>query len=251
MREARIYNPLDKDHLAESIVREFFKGQLQPLPPPQSFSGAGIYALYYGGDFPLYGEISTSLKRFLTTRVGLAPQQPIPIYIGKSDPPGGRKGSFEQETTDESEEQAQEVLAAKPKHRKLHERLRQHATSISMARNLKLHDFQCRYMLVDEIWVALGEARLVDWFKPVWNVLIEGFGSKVEGGGRATTARSVWDILHPGRKEILRIQVFPDAEEGIVTGLREAQNITELRSAIKNHRDAKRQFRKGRSSGAV
>src|SRR5438876_8758711 len=98
-------------------------------------------------------------------------------------------------------------------------------------------------MLVDEIWVALGEARLVAWFKPVWNVLIEGFGSKVEGCGRATTARSVWDILHPGRKENLRTKLPEAVDSRIVSSLRSARDSDELRLAIKAHRDARRQFR--------
>jgi hypothetical protein len=250
MNQDRFYNPLDKDHLAESIVREFFKGPLHALPPPEPFAGAGIYALYYRGDFPLYRHISTSLTRFLATEPGSLPQQPIPIYIGKSDPPGGRKGSIEEEATEEGEAQAQEVLSSKPEHRRLHERLRQHGKSISLTTNLRLQDFRCRYMLVDEIWVALGEARLVDWFKPAWNILIEGFGSKVEGGGRATTARSVWDILHPGRKENLGLQVLPELEQKVVDALRTAHDIDELRAAIKAHRDAKRQFRKGRQQQA-
>src|SRR5439155_9218339 len=119
MSEDRIYNPLDKDHLAESIVREFFKGQLHPLPPSESFAGAGIYALYYGGDFPLYGPISGSLTRFLDPGSSSIAEQPTPIYIGKSDPPESRKGLFEEEATEEGEEEAREVLSSKPKHRKL------------------------------------------------------------------------------------------------------------------------------------
>ena len=103
----------------------------------------------------------------------------------------------------------QELLVHKPKHTKLFARLRKHAASIGAVNNLRLGDFKCRYMLVDEIWVALGEARLVALFTPVWNVLVEGFGSNVEGGGRERTARSVWDILHPGRKDSLAIQVAP------------------------------------------
>src|SRR4051794_19535747 len=117
MSELRIYNPLDKDHLAESIVREFFKRQLHPLPPSGSFSGAGIYALYYGGTFPLYRQIADSLTRYCATGPGLAPEQPTPIYIGKSDPPGARKGSFEEAATEENEEEAKEVLSARPNHR--------------------------------------------------------------------------------------------------------------------------------------
>jgi hypothetical protein len=236
----RIYNPLDKDHLAESIVREFFKGQLHPLPPQDTFSGAGIYALYYRGDFPLYKEISGSLRQFISK--GPASTQPTPIYIGKSDPPGSRKGLFAEEISEDDEAAAREVLSDKPKHRKLHERLRQHSASIAAVQNLEIADFQCRYMLVDEVWVALGEARLVEWFKPVWNVIIEGFGSKVEGGGRTTTARSVWDILHPGRKENLGIQVAEGLRDNIVSDLRHAGNLDELRKAIKTHRDAKREF---------
>jgi hypothetical protein len=247
MSDERIYNPLDKDHLAENIVREFFKRKLHPLPPAESFAGAGIYALYYRGNYPLYRKISQSLKSFLSAEPASSAEQPKPIYIGKSDPPGRRKGSFEEEPTEEGEDEALEVLTTVPTHRKLHERLGQHATSISMAKkNLKLDDFLCRYMLVDEIWVALGEARLVDWFKPVWNVMIDGFGSKVEGIGRADSARSVWDILHPGRKENLAIQVAAAIEAKIVADLRNAKNIDELRLAIKAHRDAKRQFRKER-----
>jgi len=80
--------------------------------------------------------------------------------------------------------------------------------------------------------------------QPIWNVLIDGFGSKVEGVGRADSARSVWDILHPGRKENLAIQVAPAVEAKIVADLRNARTIDVLHPAIKAHRDAKRQFRK-------
>ena len=244
MADDRIYNPLDKAHLAESIVREFFKRKLHPLPPGESFTGAGIYALYYGGDFPLYQEISNSLKQFLACATLSLPKQPIPIYIGKSDPPGGRKGIFE-ELPEKQEETAEEVLTTMPKHRRLWERLTQHAKSIELATNLRISDFQCRYMLVDEVWVALGEARLVAWFRPLWNVLIEGFGSKVEGVGRAGTALSVWDILHPGRKRF-PILVAPDLEAQILAALRDARNPAELLAAVKVHRDARRKFRKQR-----
>ena len=171
-----------------------------------------------------------------------AVEQPTPIYIGKSDPPGSRKGLFAEEG-EEGEQEAKELLAAKPKHRRLYERLRQHATSIE-ATSLDLGHFRCRRMFVDEIWVPLGEARLVEWFKPVWNVLIEGFGSKVEGGGRGDTARSVWDIIHAGRKEGLGIQVAPEIKDKIVGDIRGAKNLQELRVAIKAHREAKREFAK-------
>lgn len=246
-----IYNPLDKNHLAESIVREFFKRPLHPLPPEQSFTGAGIYALYYKGPFPLYRDISASLKSYLTTAKELRKQEPIPIYIGKSDPPGSRKGAIEEESGEDAEAEAEAVLSTRPKHRKLLGRLRQHSKSISKAQNLKLSDFQCRYMLVDEIWVPLGEARLVEWFKPIWNGLIDGFGSNPEGGGRGTTARSVWDILHPGRKEGLGVHVSPGVEARILARLRAATSRKDLYDAIKEHRDARLLYNKARKKATA
>jgi hypothetical protein len=244
MIDEPVYNPLDKNHLAESIVREFFKRPLHALPPPETFTGAGIYALYYSGKYPLYKSISQSLKAVVSEDLSKSNEQPIPIYIGKSDPPGRRKGDFGETPDSENEENAKEILAVRPRHRKLYERLKKHSISIGLATNLKITDFRCRYMLVDEVWVALGEARLVDWFKPVWNIRIEGFGSNVEGGGRPGTARSVWDILHSGRKENLGIQVNPNVETRIVSNLRNAKDTRLLLSAIKEHRDAKRLFRK-------
>ena len=251
--ESNPYNPLDKNHLADSIAREFFKQKLHPLPP-ESFSGAGIYAIYYGGPFPLYAPIAASLRAYeeaqgQETRHP-APKQPRPIYIGKSDPPGSRKGLFAGVGDDAAEKEAEELLTVTPKHSKLYSRLFKHSKS-NRDTNLKLSDFKCRYMLVDEIWVPLGEARLVASLKPVWNVLIEGFGGNVEGGGRTDTARSVWDILHPGRKEDLGVQVAPELEKTIVQALRKAKDIEALAAAIAAHRDAKIKFRKARKAEAA
>jgi hypothetical protein len=145
----------------------------------------------------------------------------------------------------------EEVRSETPKHRKLFSRLKKHAMSISMVRNLRIEDFRCRYMLVDEIWIPLGEARLVDRFRPLWNVLVEGFGSNPEGGGRKDTARSVWDILHPGRKYQLGIQVGPSSEAEIVNNLRNAQSLDALAKAITAHRDAKKIFAKLRKKSAA
>jgi hypothetical protein len=46
------------------------------------FDGAGIYAIYYKGNFPLYVKISTKNKTGFVQ----------PIYAGKAIPEGGRKG---------------------------------------------------------------------------------------------------------------------------------------------------------------
>jgi hypothetical protein len=45
----------------------------------------------------------------------------------------------------------------------------------------------------------LGESLLIENFKPLWNVLIDGFGIHAPGKGRKKQVQSKWDTLHPGR----------------------------------------------------
>jgi hypothetical protein len=65
--------------------------------------------------------------------------------------------------------------------------------------NIRLADFLCRFLVVDDIWVALGEAVLIGHYQPAWNGFVSGFGIHGPGGGRGAQARSRWDTLHPGR----------------------------------------------------
>ena len=44
------FNPLDKRHLGESVAEALLKTAPVALPPDQ-FIGAGVYALYYVGQF--------------------------------------------------------------------------------------------------------------------------------------------------------------------------------------------------------
>lgn len=169
------YNPLDKLNLARSI-----EGALLATAPAQlgrltDFEGAGVYAIYYSGQFEQYGPIrcDPGAGRF-----------DHPIYVGKAIPKGGRKGGL---TKDAGRGAA------------LRSRLRQHASSIDEANNLSLDDFWARYLLVDDIWIPLGENVLIESFMPVWNRAIDGFGNKDPGRRRATQYRSPWDVLHPGR----------------------------------------------------
>ncbi|MEJ7653975.1 MAG: Eco29kI family restriction endonuclease [Chloroflexia bacterium] len=81
----------------------------------------------------------------------------------------------------------------------LHNRLRQHASSIQQVQNLDLTDFTCRYLVVDDIWIPLGERLLIERYHPVWNLVIDGFGNHPPGAGRRNQRRSSWDVLHPGR----------------------------------------------------
>lgn len=168
-----VFNPLDKTHLAESVSERLLKQPIVPLPPPK-FKGAGIYAIYYTGKFPAYQVLARSIST----------KNPIPIYVGKAVPAGARKGGYR--------------LTVDPG-QVLYKRLCDHVDSIKAARNLDLNDFRCRYLLVDDIWIPLGESLLIETFKPVWNVCVDGFGHHDQGKSRRSQIKSRWDTLHPGR----------------------------------------------------
>ena len=77
--------------------------------------------------------------------------------------------------------------------------IRQLAASVNEVINLDLSDFWVRYLVVDDIWIPLGENILIETFKPAWNRAVDGFGNKDPGRRRKTQFRSPWDVLHPGR----------------------------------------------------
>jgi hypothetical protein len=169
-----VFNPLDKTNLAES-VRDYLLRRAVVKLPPERFLGAGIYAIYYTGDFPAYQKIPTQAPNDEKAR---------PIYVGKAVPAGSRKGGY--------------GLGADPGD-VLHQRLSEHASSIYEVKNLELADFKCRFLLVDDIWISLGEALLIETFRPVWNPRVDGFGHHDQGKARLGQMKSAWDTLHPGR----------------------------------------------------
>ncbi len=150
---------------------------IQELPPEEAFIGAGIYALYYIGDFAAYNMESEINKR---------KENPFtrPIYVGKAVPKGSRKGGF--------------CLDGSPG-TVLFSRLTQHAKSIKETSNLNLVDFRCRYLVVDDIWIPLAESLLIEMFSPIWNKVVDGFGIHTPGRRRFQQQKSLWDVLHPGR----------------------------------------------------
>lgn len=167
----RPYNPLDKLNIGESIVRELLSRPRLALPPPR-FGGAGVYALYYAGSHPAYVPIAA---------------RDWPIYVGKAEPSGRRRGGLGLES------QKTEALWA---------RLREHAETIREVQEgggLQADDFSCRYLVVDEVWIPLGETLLIQRFLPVWNRVVDGFGNHDPGAGRRQQKRSPWDELHAGR----------------------------------------------------
>jgi hypothetical protein len=70
--------------------------------------------------------------------------------------------------------------------------------------NWGIEDFRCRYLVVDDIWIPLGESLLIETFNPLWNRVMDGFGNHDPGKGRYNQARSAWDVVHPGRQWAFR-----------------------------------------------
>ena len=83
--------------------------------------------------------------------------------------------------------------------RAMRDRLSNHGCSIDAATNLNIDDFLCRFLAVVPVWVTLAERFLIDYYRPVWNIGVDGFGNNPQGQNRATGDRSWWDTLHPGR----------------------------------------------------
>jgi len=191
------YNPLDKMNLGRSVAEALLLSPVMPLANVADLAGAGVYAIYYTGTFESCAPVAEK------NQSGIFEQ---PIYVGKAVPKGARKGGL---TFDAS------------KGRALRDRLRQHAGSISEATNIDLGDFHFRSLVVDDVWIPLGENMMIEQLKPIWNLLITGFGNKDPGKRRATQYRSPWDVLHPGRQFSGKLAAGETTPAMLVTRLKE------------------------------
>jgi len=190
------FNPLDKRNLGTMVAEALLRSPVHPLGDIPDFRGAGIYVIYYKGEFPEYARIAEINRE----------EPRIPIYVGKAIPPGGRKGQPTGTSTT--------ALSA---------RLREHAESVRAARDtLSIEDFDCRYLVLDDIWIPLGERLLIAHFTPLWNVTVDGFGNHDPGKGRHKQMRSRWDYLHPGRSWSANLQ---DRRETLEDIKREVQQF--------------------------
>lgn len=166
------FNPLDKQNLAESIALAISRADATSVPPPPSV-GYGLYFLYYAGKHPDYMPL-VSWNRGACI---------WPIYIGKSLRSGVRKGD---------PSQGSRATAS------IYGRLKRHADSI-VGGGLEISDFRCRWLVMDEAFIHLGETLLISKYRPVWNIAVEGFGNNPVGGPRSFGQRTAWDTLHHGR----------------------------------------------------
>lgn len=195
------FNPLDKKNLGASVAEAMLNSAVHSLGQMKPFVGAGVYAIYYSGTFAAY--------KVIADRNHDKTNPELPIYVGKAIPAGGREGAS---------------LTSEATSKALFNRLNEHAESINAAENLNLKDFSCRYLVVDDIWILLGEALLIAKFSPLWNHYLDGFGNHDPGKGRYQGLRPRWDVLHPGRawanKCQPRSETAADIQRDVTTHLR-------------------------------
>lgn len=177
-RQEHVYRNHAFAELVKDSVRFFNGTPALPLLPEERFTGTGVYAIYYTGKSKLYGRYAE------LNRLAYA----YPIYVGKAVPKGWRKSRKSHVETDQSTE--------------LHHRLREHSNSIAHSSNLKPADFMCRLVIFEgegSDIISTVEAALIKMARPLWNVVVDGFGNHDPGSGRYEQARSDWDVIHPGR----------------------------------------------------
>ena len=191
MESDAIFNPLDKHNLGNSVADALLKTEAYSFDKIITLRGAGIYAIYYLGDFEPYQALA-ELNRAEAT---------YPIYVGKAIPKGGRKGGTLDSSLDSTA---------------LSRRLLEHKSTIEAAPSLKITDFQYRCLVVDDIWIPLGETLIIQRFQPLWNHVVEGFGNHDPGGGRYGGMRPLWDELHPGRSWAQKCQAPKKMREQIL-----------------------------------
>jgi hypothetical protein len=169
------YNPLDMTNLAHSMVMKMVETAPVGLSSVPRFTGTGLYAIYYTGAFPAYEAVAMRNRNDVFEE---------PIYAGKAIPAGGRRGAGQ---------------STRSRTTALWARIGQHASSIRAAANLNIENFWVRWLVVEEIWIPLGESAMIRRHRPAWNAIVDGFGNHDPGAGRRAGVLSRWDTLHPGR----------------------------------------------------
>lgn len=175
-RSKHIFHSDAFTEIIKDIIRFFNGTPIQYLPPSENFIGTGVYALYYIGKSKYYSRLY-ELNRMSFCQ---------PMYIGKAVPRGWRQGRTQKSVCSNE----------------LYTRLCEHRNSIESTKNLRLQDFFCRFMILENAeadLIGTVEAALIRNYQPVWNSCIDGFGNHDPGGGRYNQSRSEWDTLHPGR----------------------------------------------------
>lgn len=213
--DEHVFRSPELQDLLLKAVRFFNGTPVHQMPLTSRFPGAGVYAIYYTGNYPLYKGLSDVNK--------IAYRQPI--YVGKAIPSGGRKG----------------ISAALSSEAKVHYRLREHTASILEANafsksngeefHLEIADFACRFILLpgdESAIIAPIESALIRIYQPLWNSTVDGFGNHTPGIRRFDQAKSSWDVIHRGREWAEKCRGTPPSAKAIFADI--AAHIKKLDS---------------------
>jgi len=170
LRPDSIFDPTDPNTAGRVVALTLVAQHRHSLAHIPDFYGAGVYAIYYKGDFAPYEMLKGKEH---------------PIYVGKADPDNpAAKDAIKQGT-------------------KLSTRLREHANNIRKASTtLRIEDFECRFLIVQTGFQKSAEDYLINFFKPIWNSetkICFGLGKHGDSSDTRGNKRSPWDTMHPGR----------------------------------------------------
>ncbi|MBF0178239.1 MAG: Eco29kI family restriction endonuclease [Magnetococcales bacterium] len=202
-RKKHIYRNDDLIELVKDAVRFFNGTPVHTLPPPENFTGTGVYALYYTGKCNYY-ERYAQLNRLAYSH---------PIYVGKAVPKGWRQAR----TSDIPSQQSNE----------LYRRLMEHSRNIEHGSGIEIDEFMCRFAIFEATgsdMIGTIEAALIKINMPLWNTMLDGFGNHDPGKGRYQQSKSEWDVIHPGREWANRCQGVTRNKEQILSDIRNHMN---------------------------
>ena len=192
LRPDSIFDPADPDTAGRVIALTLVAQARHPLSKIPQFYGAGVYAIYYTGDFSHYGALSGTEH---------------PIYVGKADP---------------SSPTAKDAISQGTK---LFGRLSEHAKSIRKAHStLDIEDFECRFLIVQSGYQKSAEDYLINFFNPIWNSekrVCYGLGKHGDSSDTRVNKRSPWDTFHPGRAWAASIKEDQKPYSAIVEQIKE------------------------------
>jgi Eco29kI restriction endonuclease len=207
-RQKHVYKNNDFVELVKDAVRFFNGTPVHALPPPETFTGTGVYAVYYIGKSGLYKQYG-ELNRL---------SYDSPIYVGKAVPKGWR--------------QARTIDNPLKQGRELYGRLSEHARNIDLADGLLPKDFMCRFVIFEDAgsdMIGAIEAALIKLNQPLWNSIVDGFGNHDPGKGRYEQAKSEWDVLHPGRAWALKCKGVSKSRAQVAAKVRKHFELLERR----------------------
>lgn len=181
-----IFDPSNPNYMGRFTAAALLIQPRHPLRDVAKFYGAGVYALYYTGDFAAYEKISG---------------KETPLYAGKADP----KIANAENPTEQGDS--------------LSRRINEHRKSIELVSGeggISLDDFEVRYLVTASGFQVTAENFLINYFKPIWNKetkICFGIGKHGDDANTRKNKKSPWDTLHPGRKWALASEEIKTPEE--------------------------------------